>query len=261
MTPENTELIRDTIIQSVGADVEVVPNKVAKRKGLDVWFRPWEKEEGPIFQIKPIGLKSHRVTMFLGSKSGIVLKKIATRTAEQTGFANAILSTIAPTMLTSKDPILEITAGTRWEAQVRGIESQYEDEPIKRTTVELMVPMIAAMAELIGFKDVDSPFDKEGALLKSEIQRRERSSRNRFLALELHGYKCVVCGFDPIKYFGQNLGKIIEVHHVEPLSNLSEPREYNPSTDLITLCPNCHRMIHTKTPPYSPEELKVLLSV
>jgi len=34
----------------------------------------------------------------------------------------------------------------------------------------------------------------------------------------------------------------------------------NPLTDLIPVCPNCHSIIHLKTPPYSVEEVQKLIS-
>jgi 5-methylcytosine-specific restriction protein A len=49
------------------------------------------------------------------------------------------------------------------------------------------------------------------------------------------------------------------VHHLEPVASLDVPRVYNPATDLIPLCPNCHRAVHSRAPvPYQPEELKRL---
>ena len=47
---------------------------------------------------------------------------------------------------------------------------------------------------------------------------------------------------------------------IEPLADLDQPRAYDPSTDLIPLCPNCHRAIHRQTPTLSPDELRELLN-
>ena len=44
-------------------------------------------------------------------------------------------------------------------------------------------------------------------------------------------------------YIGENY---IEVHHKKPLFSLDEEMIPNPETDMITICSNCHRMIHRK---------------
>ena len=52
--------------------------------------------------------------------------------------------------------------------------------------------------------------------------------------------------FRSAKTYG-DLGKgFIEVHHVVPLYSLEEETVPNPATDMVCLCPNCHRMIHRK---------------
>ena len=55
--------------------------------------------------------------------------------------------------------------------------------------------------------------------------------------------------------YGEGVG-VIEVHHLEPLALLVDPRAYNPETDLVPLCPNCHRAVHTQRP--RPIELEAL---
>ncbi len=85
---------------------------------------------------------------------------------------------------------------------------------------------------------------KEGKILQYYTTKYERNANNRKLAICAHGTKCMVCGFDFEKVYGE-LGKdYIEVHHVTPLSNIDEEREINPITDLVCVCANCHRMLH-----------------
>jgi len=68
----------------------------------------------------------------------------------------------------------------------------------------------------------------------------------RKIALEHHGHKCVVCGFD----------KVIDVHH------LDNNRQNNTKENLVTLCPNHHYMIHrTKFANEVLEEIKKYLGV
>lgn len=75
--------------------------------------------------------------------------------------------------------------------------------------------------------------------------RRERDPKLRDDALAIHGLDCMGCGFNFEKAYG-DLGKgFIEVHHVVPLADAGKSIT-DPSTDLIVLCSNCHRMVHRK---------------
>ncbi len=49
-----------------------------------------------------------------------------------------------------------------------------------------------------------------------------------------------------------------ECHY--PISEIAEEYEVDPVKDLRPVCPNCHAMIHRRSPPLSIEELQVLLS-
>ncbi|HSS63378.1 MAG TPA: HNH endonuclease, partial [Gammaproteobacteria bacterium] len=44
------------------------------------------------------------------------------------------------------------------------------------------------------------------------------------------------------------------------LHTLPEGYEVNPKSDLCPVCPNCHAMLHRRNPPYTVDELRVLLS-
>lgn len=84
------------------------------------------------------------------------------------------------------------------------------------------------------------------------------TSNNRNLEISkkrkvLDKYTCQVCNFQK-----QVNGKwIIEVHHLSPLSITGET--ITSINDLVSLCPTCHRIAHTKKPPYNPREIKKLL--
>lgn len=68
---------------------------------------------------------------------------------------------------------------------------------------------------------------------------------------------CEVCTFDFAKRYGERGQGYIEAHHVEPLHVGGEkPRSIK---DLALLCSNCHRMIHTKPPWPTPDELRKLI--
>lgn len=100
---------------------------------------------------------------------------------------------------------------------------------------------------------------EEGGRITYYTTRYERSPQNRKKAIELHGAKCEVCGFDFEKTYGE-LGKdYIEVHHLTPLSETNAKITPDLKTEMTVLCSNCHRMIHRKGI-LKPEELKKLLN-
>lgn len=91
---------------------------------------------------------------------------------------------------------------------------------------------------------VDTESRVEGKKKQYYTTRYERDLKNRNAAIRIHGTKCMICGFDYEKVYGE-LGKgYIEVHHIKPLSSQNEEVNVNPDTDLICVCANCHRMLH-----------------
>jgi 5-methylcytosine-specific restriction protein A len=96
----------------------------------------------------------------------------------------------------------------------------------------------------------------EGARIRIETNRYERSRINRAACIEIHGDSCLACDFN----FGEVYGEIgqgyIHVHHVTPVSQLGPNYHINPASDLVPLCPNCHGMAHRFDPPASIEMLR-----
>lgn len=73
------------------------------------------------------------------------------------------------------------------------------------------------------------------------------------------GCTCYICRFDFEKTY-RIIGKgFIHIHHLKQLSEINEEHVVNPETDLVPVCPNCHSMLHKKTPPFSILELKALM--
>jgi 5-methylcytosine-specific restriction protein A len=97
----------------------------------------------------------------------------------------------------------------------------------------------------------------EGATTQVLVNKYERDPRNRAAAISVHGYCCLACGFDFKKIYGDLGNDFIIVHHVVPVSEIGSDYVIDPSKDLITLCANCHAMIHRYDPPLSLEELRI----
>lgn len=260
------ELILTELEEGTGAAIAVAVDYSGLRAGLRIWFRDLDEKHGPIAELHPYGLKGHRVKLSFGKFSGDIIEQIKRASPEDVCLARALVasiwSDIEIDVLGQSISEWKITTGAfQITAKVRDLAKPHDDAEIIATCREVIVPMMASMAELIGYDVLEDPINYdapafEGALLKSVIQRRERNPRNRLLCIRIHGEKCIVCGIQPRLKYGE-AGSIIEVHHLEPIALLKEPRPYDPVTDLVPLCPNCHRAAHTRRPlPYSIEELR-----
>ena len=119
------------------------------------------------------------------------------------------------------------------------VEDVYEnEEPLEDKDTEEDEPLNE------GIDGIVIKGEKEGKVTEYYVTKYERNPKNRKEAIRIHGYKCMVCGFDFEEAYGE-LGKgFIEVHHVKPLHDLNEEVVVNPETDLVCVCANCHRMMH-----------------
>lgn len=99
----------------------------------------------------------------------------------------------------------------------------------------------------------------EGVVCRVSVNAYERNPQARHKCIAHWGTSCFVCGFNFGEVFGELGEGFIHVHHLRPLSEIAEEYEVDPVKDLCPVCPNCHAMIHRRSPPLSVEEVKVLL--
>ena len=263
-------LILRELEEGTGAAIAAAVDKSGRRSGLRIWFGDLDQKHGPVAELKPYGLKGHSVGLSFGSFSGEIIGQIRRASSEDVQLARALIASIRSDIavdISGQDfSDWTVTSGSfRMTARIRDQDHPHEDVAIIAICRDVIVPMMAAMAELIGYDVIEEEVNDEvpafeGAILQSVVQRRERNPRNRLLCIRIHGERCVVCGLEPRRAYGE-AGAIIEVHHLEPIALLVEPRPYDPCTDLVPLCPNCHRALHTRRPiPLGIEELKTLRS-
>ena len=272
MLEAKADLIRATVEERTGAAIALDMAIDGVQKGLELRFRDLNRNAGPLVTLKPSGLKRHLVSLRFGSYSASVVRQIAQAGAEQVDVARALVGSIDSVATlafpgsvdaetwTIDGPDFTLSA----ERRVRG--DRQSDEEITETCTSVVVPIMAALAELIGYEEnlpetsPEHDTGLEGAVTVSAVRRRERNPRNRLLCLRIHGYACSVCGTDPRDTYGAN-GMVLEVHHLQPLSQLDEPRTYDPRTDLVPLCPTCHRVVHSRRPvPWSPGEVREMMN-
>lgn len=265
---DHTALLQQTIEQSIGANIKVEVDVSGRRQGLRLWFADLTSNEGPVFELIPLGLKQHKVTLRFGAYARECVDRIKGADKESYSVARALIGQVSQYHEVDIYPKQSNDSWTvdkdfRVTVTIKGLAHQYDDDAIKDTTTQVIVPLMAAMAELIGYEIVDPELtgNEEGRVSEVTIIKRERNKRNRLLCLAVHGKKCAVCGFDPLSLYPESIGEILEVHHIEPLSDLDRARTYDPRTDLIPLCPNCHRAIHKEKPVPLPGQLKEMLKI
>ena len=272
MFDQRIQAVRDFIEFSIGAEVGVEADSNGFRNGLTLWFEDLGRTRGPLIYLGPSGLKRHEVILRFADYSKSVVEEISGAEEETLVTARALLQTIIGDEVSATFPegmdaenwlIDSAKFGLRFER--RNIEQPLSEDELEKTSNEIVSPLMGALAELIGYEEITETSDEddvfyEGAVKMSNIRVRERNPRSRMLCLRLHGERCQICGFAPGERYG-TAGNIIEVHHLQPLSSNDTSRPYSPKEDLIPLCPNCHRAVHSRRPvPYTPDEMRDLMN-
>ena len=138
--------------------------------------------------------------------------------------------------------------------------AQYVPEVYMDTINKLCEEREKAHIPVLGSNESFVVNKAEGGRIEFYTTRYERVLKYREAAIKIHGTKCQICGFDFKKKYGYIGENYIEVHHKKPLFSLDEELIPDPETDLITICSNCHRMIHRKKNDIiTPEQLKKII--
>lgn len=99
----------------------------------------------------------------------------------------------------------------------------------------------------------------EGSFKRITVNPYKRNPVARARCIAAHGASCAVCGFDFGRTYGPEAEGFIHVHHLVPLSAISENYEVDPVADLRPMCPNCHAVIHMSNPPRTIAQAKALI--
>lgn len=84
----------------------------------------------------------------------------------------------------------------------------------------------------------------ENAGRQALLTRHERSAGARDKCIQIYGCRCQACDFDFGLQYGPDADGMIEVHHLNPISQAGKNARVCPKKDLVPLCANCHRAIH-----------------
>jgi 5-methylcytosine-specific restriction protein A len=100
---------------------------------------------------------------------------------------------------------------------------------------------------------------EEGRRRTVTVNTYERDPAARQECIRFFGCRCTVCGFDFRASYGDIGNRFIHVHHLVPVAQIGERYQVVPNRDMRPVCPNCHEMLHTKTPPFTIEEMRDIL--
>ncbi|MPM73731.1 hypothetical protein SDC9_120713 [bioreactor metagenome] len=118
----------------------------------------------------------------------------------------------------------------------------------------------ANQKEFPSIEEVERPMAfPEGATKSISVNTYERNAEARKKCIDFYGYVCQCCGFSFEEKYGDLGRAFIHVHHVVPLAEIKSAYVVNPIEDLVTLCANCHAMVHRVSPALTIEELKAEL--
>jgi hypothetical protein len=124
----------------------------------------------------------------------------------------------------------------------------------RETRSKVDVTMFALPEEIL-----EGPPIVEGAFTHVIVNAYERSQEARRRCIAHYGANCSVCRFNFGEFYGHVGEGYIHVHHLRQLSEVDAEYVVDPVADLRPVCPNCHAIIHRRTPPYSIEEAKEFL--
>jgi 5-methylcytosine-specific restriction protein A len=134
-----------------------------------------------------------------------------------------------------------------------------KEEGVLRFAVMLIASVLPI--EMATFRHADEVLGyPEGAVSKVLVNRYERDPRNRREAIAIHGKSCLACNFNFQETYGELGDEYIVVHHTVPVSQMGNDYVVDPAKDLVTLCANCHAMVHRHDPPISVSDLRKILS-
>jgi hypothetical protein len=116
--------------------------------------------------------------------------------------------------------------------------------------------IVSSIGQKITYED--ETYSALEGVLGGVVKRKRRASVLKKKAEQIYGKICLCCGFKSDKRYAGVKRDIIDFHHVNPLGRQKGPVRVR-AVDLIPLCPNCHRAVHTTVPPITWRVLKKTL--
>jgi len=260
--------------------VEVDASLGEDTDGLYVDVRPVDLHENKGFFVRAIlGWRHVRADVRIGNFAGELLGDLGRARPEKRAQFTSLAGLLAEAggklaMSVNKlgtDALNTQSWPEDWRSFSLSVESSpmmvdHEDpEKLREAILFWAGNMFGMVVSLLPVEDIQSVDSEEigglpeGASVRVEVNRYERSRINRTLCIARHGTACAVCQFDFFARYGEVGRDFIHVHHVVPVSTLGAGYVIDPGRDLVPVCPNCHAMLHRRNPPYSVSELRSLV--
>jgi 5-methylcytosine-specific restriction endonuclease McrA len=121
--------------------------------------------------------------------------------------------------------------------------SDMPKQPVIRDGVSFYTRLVLA---LLGAKSATKSTEFPNVINRAAVRRhlvRERSATAAYKAKVRDSFLCRVCGFSFALHYGRLGDDFAEAHHVVPVATLA-PGTPIQERDLVTVCSNCHRMLH-----------------
>jgi len=260
------EIMGIAIAEGTRAAILTRPVKVGRRTNLEVGFADLGWKKSPIVRISPVGLRRLRFETTFGNFAGSTIRQMNSADTESKILAGALIDVIediAP-IDDTRHSLLNVPIDKDFSISgTIGASSNDPEGRLVEISKEVIAPLMSAFAELNGYDiiedDADDESHLEGGITLATVKRRERNPRNRMLAIRIHGSACKACEVDFAQKYGLEK-PVVDIHHLQPLGNIDGPKLYDPATDLIPLCPTCHRIAHVRRPiPYDLQELRAIV--
>ena len=243
-------------------------------------FLPAGVHRNEAFSVKlTLGWRSLRGDFIAGSFAAPMIQEIGRATEEEKSVFAGLIRRMKEEnavfeMLVNDTPV-DPTVPSTWPDEWKRLTLSFEKTPLAVNTEDSADTenallswggrFLAAILSLTPLEEIETEEDAnpeglpEGAKTSVEVNKYERNRFNRAACIEIHGGCCKACGFDFQDVYGELGEGFIHVHHITPVSDMGANYQVDPVNDLVPLCPNCHAMMHRRSPPMSISELKVLI--
>ncbi|MEE1072395.1 MAG: hypothetical protein U0L26_08420 [Cellulosilyticum sp.] len=136
------------------------------------------------------------------------------------------------------------------ESQVEKTIVPIKEEAIQKIPTASEAKIVQPVEEIKEEVKLEETQPEEGAL--------DYKARIKKECLEYYGAICDICGFDFGYTYGEAYEDCIEVHNVNGTDEEIK-EDTHPVQDLIPVCCNCHRIIHSQNPPISVEKMRKIV--
>lgn len=156
---------------------------------------------------------------------------------------------------------------TKRNKDERPVWDRFSTAPEELQEVAAAIRAAVENADMESLPDTDEDPDfveaEEGRVLSRLHRTRERNRKLveacKKAAMKKHKrLACEACKFEFAGKYGDTTQSIIDVHHTRPVHTL-EVGEKTKLKDLVLLCANCHRVVHSRKKWLSIEQIKELL--